>query len=390
MLLAVVVAIGAFLRFYPTAAMKERRGDELIYARSTEYLYQKGIVEYPDLCLRHIEQQLRMDVAMPPPTRFLYSYFGSMVRSISGLDAHRSLVFTSALFTTLSLLLAAGFTHRLAGPAISLTVTALLAVTMNQIQQAQHAMIDGFFATWALLALWSFWENLQQPGRALWMGLYTVSLAAMVMTKENAFFVVVAIGALLVLNRWLRYGTVTPRLWLLSFVGPLSGFVVLIFIAGGLDVFRGLYDLQFMKIKTTEWAVNNGDGPWYRYLVDLTLISPLVMLLAIGYSFQIRWTEKGPMLLVAFVLLTFAMMGNIKYGLSVRYTTIWDMPLRFLAAAQLARLTLRGRRLAMVAFTSAALGLAAFEFNQYRIFCVQFPAYALTDGELLQAVRILK
>jgi hypothetical protein len=115
MLLAVVVAIGAFLRFYPTAAMKERRGDELIYARSTEYLYQKGIVEYPDLCLRHIEQQLRMDVAMPPPTRFLYSYFGSMVRSISGLDAHRSLVFTSALFTTLSLLLAAGFTHRLAG-----------------------------------------------------------------------------------------------------------------------------------------------------------------------------------------------------------------------------------------------------------------------------------
>jgi len=138
------------------------------------------------------------------------------------------------------------------------------------------------------------------------------------------------------------------------------------------------------------YAIKTGDGPWYRYLVDLTLISPLVMLLAIGYSFQIRWTEKGPMLLVAFVLLTFAMMGNIKYGLSVRYTTIWDMPLRFLAAAQLARLTLRGRRLAMVAFTSAALGLAAFEFNQYRIFCVQFPAYALTDGELLQAVRILK
>src|SRR4030095_6547658 len=99
-----------------------------------------------------------------------------------------------------------------------------------------------------------------------------------------------------------------------------------------------------MKIKTTEWAVNNGDGPWYRYLVDLTLISPLVMLLAIGYSFQIRWTEKGPMLLVAFVLLTFAMMGNIKYGLSVRYTTIWDMPLRFLAVLLVARFSMRAGR----------------------------------------------
>ena len=59
-LLAVIVAIGAFLRFYPTAAMKERRGDELIYGRSTENLYQRGIAEYPDLSIRHIQQQLKI------------------------------------------------------------------------------------------------------------------------------------------------------------------------------------------------------------------------------------------------------------------------------------------------------------------------------------------
>jgi 4-amino-4-deoxy-L-arabinose transferase-like glycosyltransferase len=388
--LAVILAVGAFFRFYPTAAMQDRRGDELIYARTTEFLYQKGLAEYPELSLHHIEQQLRMDVAMPPPTRFLYPLFATVVRAVSGLDAHRSLVFTSALFTTLSLLIAAAFTHRLGGAAISLAVTGLLAVTMNQIQQAQHAMIDGFFATWALLALWSFWENLQQPNRRLWMIVYAVSLAAMVVTKENAFFVVVAIGALLLLNRWMGFGTATRGLWALTFIGPLVGFVVLIFLTGGVDVFWYTQKLQLAKIKTTEWAVNNGDGPWYRYLVDLTLVSPLVMLLAIAQSFQLRWKEKGAFLLLGFVLLTFAMMGNIKYGLSVRYTTVWDVPLRFLAAAQLLRLSTLTGRWATLTFAVAAIALATFELNQYRIICVNFPAYALTDGELLTALRILK
>jgi hypothetical protein len=96
------------------------------------------------------------------------------------------------------------------------------------------------------------------------------------------------------------------------------------------------------------------------------------------------------LLLLVFVLVTFAMMGNIKYGLSVRYTTIWDMPLRFLAVTQLALLSLRAGRWSTVIFGVAAVGLVVFELNQYRIFCVNFPAYALTDGELLRALQILK
>jgi hypothetical protein len=94
---------------------------------------------------------------------------------------------------------------------------------MNQIQQAQHAMIDGFFATWALLALWSFWENLQQPGRALWMGLYTVSPGGHGDDKGERLFRCCGYRSVTRAQSVARYGTVTPRLWLLSFVGPLSG-----------------------------------------------------------------------------------------------------------------------------------------------------------------------
>ena len=87
----------------------------------------------------------------------------------------------------------------------------------------------------------------------------------MVLTKENSFFVVVALGGLLILNRWFHFGTVTPRLWILTFVGPLAGFVGLILLTGGIDVFMGMQKLQLAKIKTT----GVGGEQWRRSMVPL-------------------------------------------------------------------------------------------------------------------------
>ena len=37
-----------------------------------------------------------------------------------------------------------------------------------------------------------------------------------------------------------------------------------------------------------EYAILTGDGPWYRYLLDLMTVSPLVLILALGMAFQVR------------------------------------------------------------------------------------------------------
>ncbi len=388
--LALILLLGAVLRLVPSAAFKSRGFDEHIYVHHLSYLDRHSLLDYPENCLVYLMKQSKDSSAIPPPTRFLYLYCAHLWRATTGADLYASLVKTSALFSILVLALTAGFTRRLAGPGLALAVTALMSVAMNQVHQSQHAMIDGFFTFWCLLALWSLWENLQQPGRLLWMTLYAASLAAMVMTKENSFFVVAGICGLLLANRWLHFGTITKPLLLLTLAGPLLGFVSLVFLAGGLDVFIAIYSLLVTKSHAVPFAIVNGDGPWYRYLVELMLVSPLLVLLATGRAFHLRAADKPSLFLLLFVGLTFAMMANLKYGMNLRYTTIWDMPLRLLAAAGLFTFCERFGPRARLATLLATAALVLFEFNQYVIFTVDSPTYALTPAETLRAVKVLK
>jgi 4-amino-4-deoxy-L-arabinose transferase-like glycosyltransferase len=389
-LLFVIIAAGAFVRLYPSAAFTNKGFDEAIYTSYVKAIEKRGLLQYPDLCQGYVELQTKEEAAILPPTRFLYVYAAHLWHVAFGGEAYRALVNVSAIFTILVLFVTAGFSFRLGGPQVSLATTAVMSMAMNEIHQAQHAMIDGFFTFWCLVALWSLWENLQQPGRKWWLIIYGLSLAAMVTTKENSFFVVVAICGLLLANHWLRFGTATKPLFLTTILGPLAGFVFLVFLSEGLDIFIKMYRLLVEKSKVLPYAIINGDGPWYRYLVDLMVICPLVMLLAIGRSFCVKREDKAVPFLLVFIGFTFAIMSSVKYGFNARYTTIWDMPLRYLAVSQVALLANRAGRHGPLIMVLATIGLAAFELYQYFVFCVQFPAYALVGNEIFRAVRIIK
>ena len=254
-LLILILAAGAFVRLYPSAGYKRVGFDEVIYSKYVSILEKKSLTDYPDFCESYVELQKREEAAVLPPTRFLYVYSAHLWHRVIGGEPYRALVHVSAFFSILALIVTAGFAFRLGGPWMSLATTALMSMAMNQVHQAQHAMIDGFFTFWCLLALWSLWENLQNPDRRRWLVIYGLSLAAMVTTKENSFFVVLAICGILVANHWLRFGVGSRALYLTTFAAPLSGFVFLVFLAGGLDVFFEMYRLLVEKSKVLPYAV---------------------------------------------------------------------------------------------------------------------------------------
>ena len=194
----------------------------------------------------------------------------------------------SSLFSILFLVLTAGFAGRLGGWRIGLCVMALMVCAPTQIHMGQHALIDGFFAFWATASLWLLWENLRRPNYGPWLALYGLSLTLLVLTKENAMFVYLGLLAALAANRWLQFGTITPSLLGISIIGPLAGVVILVFLCGGVVTFFDTYRLLVSKASVLPYAIATGDGPWYRYLVDLLLISPLVFLLAWGAVFKLR------------------------------------------------------------------------------------------------------
>ncbi|MEY2537210.1 MAG: hypothetical protein QOG67_950 [Verrucomicrobiota bacterium] len=402
-----VLALGIFLRLphglfsspdgplrfleqlHPKPKMEGLGVDEGLYRGYVIDLSRIGLLSYPDIVDHYISIQQKLSGSILPPVRFLYIFTAYVWHLCFGTEALGALRGVASLFSILVLILSGVFAWRLKGSACGLGVMSLMSCAPTQLHMSQHALVDGFFTFWALLCLWLLWENLQKPSRARWLIPYTLGLALLVLTKENAFFVFVAIVAIIVTNHWLHFGTVNRELLVCTVVGPLLGVVTLIFLAGGVDVLINTYRLSVTKNYNVTYAILTGDGPWYRYLVDILLVSPVILLLALGTVFRLDSDKKPEIYLTVFIAVSYLFMCNIKYGMNLRYTNMWDMPLRFLAFNQI---------MALANFTkyrvwlgaSLVAAIAMLELRQYYILFVHYPLYELPTHLLMRALRILK
>ena len=364
--------------------------DEGMYRGYLTTMINNGIDAYPQIVEHYIELQERVQRSVLPPVRFLYLFSGYIWHELFGSEALDALKDVSAFVTMLTLLASAAFAWRLQGKTWALAVAALMAVAPTQLHMSQHALIDGFFAFWALLSLWFLWENLQAPRSWLWLTAYILVLALLALTKENAFFVWVALVILVIINRWLVFGIVTRELLIATILGPLLGVAVLVCFAGGVSNLIAAYRALVIKAPQFSYAILTGDGPWYRYLVDLMLVSPIVLIFAFGTAFRLNRSMKPELFMSIFVAASYVVMCNVKYGMNLRYANMWDMPLRFLAFSQIVAIASLAKRYQAAILVGAVVLLTAIEFRQYIILAVRYPLYELITNNLLQALRILK
>jgi 4-amino-4-deoxy-L-arabinose transferase-like glycosyltransferase len=406
-ILALILAIGIFLRLpprtfsssgplhsiaplHPTPAYMRMGFDEGLYRDYVNALVKEGITSYPNIVEGYIDAQQKLPGSILPPVRFLYIFAAYLWHCLFGSEAFEALCQIGALFSVLTLCLATIFACRLRGSTWALAIAALMAFAPTQIHMSQHALVDGFFTFWALLCLWLLLENLRAPRDRRWLVAYILALSLLVLTKENSFFVWIALVVLIVTNRWLQFGTVTRELAIATVLGPLLGVVVLVFLAGGIATLFHAYQLSVGKNFQLRSAVLTGDGPWYRYLVDLLLVSPVILILALGAIFRLDRTKKPELYMSIFIAASYLVMCNIKYGMNLRYANMWDMPLRFLAFGSLFALVAPVRCHRHILLGVAVALICAIELRQYYILSVQYPLYELFTDHLVRALHILK
>src|SRR5437763_16088749 len=244
-LLAIIFAIGSFLPVTPQAfapvatlhflaplhpqpAWTKIGLDEGLYREYVNALSHGGLGSYPDIVQGYIDVQKKLPGSILPPLRFLYIFTAYTWHSIFGAEGLEELHQVAAFFSMLTLALATFFVWRVRGPTLAIAIAVFMAFASTQLHISQHALVDDFFTFWATLVLWLCWENLQAPRDWRWLAAYIVALGLLILTQENSFFVWVALVALLVTNRWLKFGTVSRELVVATFLGPLLGVVVLI------------------------------------------------------------------------------------------------------------------------------------------------------------------
>lgn len=449
-LFALIALAGTAARMWECASWRKTGFDELLYRRYVNLMdggtQQVGVFQrdqslqawefkvsgsgagaMPSLTSLFLRTQAKPGTECElPPTRFLYIYtswlwktarygdapplpmaelgkewrmkpddWGSQERSRDADHRDPSLasLHQVAFFFSILLMIAGGLcAWRMLGRGAGLGVLALMASDPIQLHLSQHAIVDGFFTFWAMMCLWTTWECLRAPANRGWLAAHTLCLALMVMTKENSFFVYCALAIVVFANRWLKYGTVTPRFLTFSVIGPATGVLVLVVLAGGFEPFIGVYQTLVAKAQNLPYAQQTGDGPWYRYLLDIMTVSPIVLVLALGALFALVPQRRELAFLALFVAGSYLIMCNVKYGMNLRYASIWELPLRTAAFAMVWHLCSRLGHRQWLGATVLIAALCVYEFRQYSIFATNpsHALYELVPSDLLKLVNVIK
>jgi hypothetical protein len=391
-LLGSILLIGILLRLFLPAGFKGIGFDENLYRAYVTGLDEVGLQNYPALVDAFIaNQEDPHNQAILPPTRVLYIVGGYFYHHAFGLGALSALRTLSCHFAILTFLISALFCWRLTRQkAFTATVTGLMACAATQIHLGQHALIDGVFGFWALLVIWLLWESLRHPGSIRWLLGYGAALAALVMTKESAVFVLVAVLGILMSNRWLKFGSVSRGLIVATFAGAAVGLAVVIAAAGGVEQFVLVFELLKQKVPILPYTIRTGGGPWHRYLIDLMLVSPLVVLLAATNLLAGRPQESMQRYLLAFCCLVYGVLTAFPGGMNLRYIVMLDMPLRFLAATQLFVLSSSWGKRRNLLLACAVVALCAYDLRQHYVLYVKGGLYELVTEGLVRAQGIIK
>jgi len=367
--------------------------DEHYYITDVTMVKIVGPSQYAAIVESYVKTQSQSDIVVLPPTRCMFILAGWAWDALFHSGVMMSLRYVAATFSCLCFLLSGWFAFRLGGMRYALTVGALMAVAPMELVMAHRELMDGVFGFWALLTLYLLWENLQRPGRLGWLAAYAGAIAFLVLTKENAFFVAVALGGLIcttALFPKLNLGKASWSTVAATAIGGLLGIGVLISISGGLGTLIEAYRILVIKAENMAFAYQSGGGPWYRYIVDLMLVSPLVLLPAIGRIFALRREDRQGIFLLLFVVFSCAVMVNVKNGMNLRYATMWDMPLRYLAAGTILQMAGAVRRWPIATAVILVGVIGAMELHQYALIFVQHGVEDPITLYLMYALQIVR
>lgn len=405
-LAALLLLIGCAVRILPWTSFTGMAYDESWYRKYVHALDHDGLAAFPDICTAYLaDGQDEKTLAKVPPLRALFVTTGYWWKRAqfgdappADLDAEGgpardpaliSLHHVATFFGCLGVLIAWIFSRRLLGEIEGLAVLALSACSPLLIHTSQHALIDGIYSTCALLALWTLWESMKAHANPAWFAAYACSFSLLVLAKENALFPAAAFAVLMLFGQHFGFGRADRRHWFAAIIGGLSAIVILTIAAGGLRTLIDVYLLFIRKVQALPYAHETGDGPWSRYLIDLIILTPATLCFALGGSFRALTEDRRALGLLVFLAVSYVAMCNVRYGMNLRYTTIWDFPLRSLAALQAIAIAARFRHSrALLAVLIA--GLCAIDLAQYRHFFVKYRLYELPTEDLLRAEKMAK
>jgi len=292
------------------------------------------------------------------------------------------------LLAVAGVLLARRWMNGIAGPVVA---GVLCGVSPLATGLSRRALQDSMFAALVVLAFWSldrFMEKRQGRDAAALGSVLFIGF----LTKESMLFVYPLLLAIFLIRGGLRNRQGIAPLAAAIILPPVAALGVMAYVAGSLQGLMSTYSTYSEMQRTIPYALAWQQGPWFRYLVDFMLISPVVVLLAaVGATSAGAFSGRGRALLATVLVLGLAVFSCLPL-LNLRIVLFLDTPLRILAAGGVVALGQRFGRNAREA-TLILVGVAAIamllDLVQFHTFFVSGGVYDPVTANLIKALGFM-
>lgn len=362
------------------------RDDELVYIRYATQISADGLSQF-----RPLAQEYASNPSLwvyPNPLRVLYILLTALGCRLAEACSGATVAAVSFLSGIALVLLTLIIAWRMFGEQVALLSGLLATVSPLQLALSRRAWQDGFFSLTVLLALWAFWERDRSPRKG-WDILLGCALLAALLTKESAVILVIGfLGAFM--YRKLSTGVPLTRSILAALLLPmaLAALALLILIPDPSLLIR-VYSGWLSATGAGAYAIAYSQGPWFRYLIDFLLLSPLTTLLAVGYYFRPAGEQRerflGHSTLILFLAFSLLALKN------VRYVSFLDIPVRILAVLTLTSLSHHPAfaRVGERGVILAVLLLAAYDLSLFHAIFIGGGVYDPVTATLAKAERMI-
>ncbi|MFH1692435.1 MAG: glycosyltransferase family 39 protein [Candidatus Omnitrophota bacterium] len=330
-LIFILLSLFTIFTHIPKESFFARQADEGYYLKYSQQIFENGLGTYPQILENHVA--IKNNWIWPSPLRVGYFLLSSTWFYICG-ASFVSLAYLSLFCFLLFLAVSFYFSRKYFGPAIGILYTMLLAFSPINMAMAKRALTDATGNLFTALSIWLFFEFLIKKKKLnfiIWLACFSYTI----LVREQSLLLVFGFGFIFLLYRYYYKEDIS-----LKYLIPMAIVPPVIVVTTWLIFCQSPANILFM-LKLTRYlpSVNNYSvmfcrGPWFRYIVDYILVSPLTSICALSFAVYAFFERsalknfKAAYFLILFVIF-YLLLSSFDYNKNIRYAINIDMFLRF-------------------------------------------------------------
>jgi len=261
---------------------------------------------------------------------------------------------------------------------------------------AKRALSDSSGNLFICLSVWSFFIFLRNQNVVKYI-IFLVVFYLAILVREPSFLLISFFVVFFITHKYLYKNKISNAYLLGIMVIPIAAtFLTYVIFFGGLGNTLALLKVRFAHHfldGPSSYGASFCTGPWYKFIIDFLLISPITTLLFIGYFFSFLVKRKFEWQITyfwSFFLVSYVVLNSIRYGKIVRFVAFLDMAVCLFAVFMLYDLFRQDdrRRQTYTVFIAVFFIFLINYLNFLQLFCFN-NIYDPVSTLLLMAKRII-